>query len=198
MKINYNGIVFDSELEVDYYKYLVEQQKSRIVATFTYHPTIPIDITKNNSYTPDFIVFYNDRIEIIETKGYNQFSFMKDNMIHNVMLSKSQEELKEWLYKNNIKLLGEVRPIIYKKIKYMKTFGWVDFDFKNPNTLSNKRREKIKELESEIKNLKEFKKNAMRYFGYVFKDTSKGKITKKQYEWIATFVNEIKEQLGKD
>ena len=76
MKIEYDGIKFDSELEVDYYKRLIEMQKSAELEGFIYHPSIPITITGKNSYTPDFVVMYRDRIEIIETKGYNQFSFM--------------------------------------------------------------------------------------------------------------------------
>ena len=161
MKIPYNGIKFDSELEVEYYKYLEELYDKKIVYDFTYHPKIPIQITDKNTYTPDFIVGYEDRIEIIETKGFNQFSYMRDNMVHNVMLNKSEEELREWLAQNNILWKGKIE---YKKIKYMKQFGWVEFNFKNPNTLANKRKEKINLLEQELKELRLFKKDTSRYF----------------------------------
>ena len=172
-KVSYDGIKFDSELEVEYYKHLKENN-----LLFEYHPKTPIQITKNNTYTPDFIVFYNDRIEIIETKGYNQFSFMKDNMIHNVMLSKSEEELKSWLKENNI-YTNEYRSVVYKKIKYLKSYGWVDFDFKNPNTLSNQRKNKIKELEEENKRLKADLRGFIKYYEYLH--TNKPTKAKKDY-----------------
>lgn len=178
MKTEYNGIKFDSDLEVDYYKYLEELYDKKIVYEFTYHPKIPIQITDKNTYTPDFIVGYEDRIEIIETKGYNPYSKMRDDMIHNVMLNKSEEELRQWLIQNNILWRGK---IIYKKIKYLKQFGWVDFDFKNPNTLANKRKAKINDLEIELKELKQFKKDTIRYFN--LKSQTK-KFTKAQAEFF--------------
>ena len=90
-KVEYNDITFDSELEVEYYKYLKELQRKGEVVTFSYHPAVPIRITNNNRYTPDFVVFYwNKRIEIVETKGYSQYSYMKDNMIHSIMQSKTE------------------------------------------------------------------------------------------------------------
>lgn len=182
-KVVYDGITFDSELEIDYYKYLKENN-----IKFIYHPKNPIMINSKNKYTPDFICFYNDKIEIIETKGYNQFSFMKDNMIHNVMLEKTNDELLEYLYNNGVVVEETIgKDILYKKIKYLKQFGWVDFDFKNPNTLSNKRKEKINDLELELKELKEFKKDVDRYFSYLTKIKENVKLTKPQLEWKKTF-----------
>ena len=181
MKVEYNGIKFDSELEVEYYKYLEKLGEENKIKYFIYHPVKPIQITKNNTYTPDFIVVYCDKVEIIETKGYNQFSFMRDNMIHNVMLSKTQEELREWLKLNKIDWKYEIE---YKKIKYLKSFGWVDFDFKNPNTLSNQRKNKIKELETEIKGLKKEIKDYERYFNYSLKKV----LTKTQREWYNSYI----------
>ena len=186
-KIKYDNITFDSELEVQYYQYLMENHIINI-----YHPKKPIYINSKNKYTPDFICIYDDRIEIVETKGYSQFSFMKDNMIHNVMLEKTNDELIEFLYDNGFiesELIG--KDIIYKKIKYLKGFGWVDFDFKNPNTLSNKRKTKINELEKELKELKEYKKNVERYFSYIRQVKHNGKkLTKTQLEWKYNFEKE--------
>ena len=185
-KVKYDNITFDSELEVEYYKHLKE-----IGANFIYHPKKPIHINSKNTYTPDFIVIYNNRIEIVETKGYSQFSFMKDNMIHNVMLEKSKDDLFEFVLDNGL-TENEIfcKDIIYKKIKYLKSHGWVDFDFKNPNTISNKRKNKIIELEAEIDDLKEFKKNVTRYFSYIRKINSGVKLTKNQIEWKNNFEKE--------
>ena len=181
-KVRYNNITFDSDLEIEYYKYLKEQNLD-----FIYHPKKPIHINSKNNYYPDFIVFYNDRIEIVETKGYSQFSFMKDNMIHNTMLEKTTDDLIDYLLINDIdekELIG--KDILYRKIKYLKTYGWVDFDFKNPNTIANQRKNKIIELQSQLKELELYKKNVERYFSYLRKD----KLTKQQQEWKLNFERE--------
>jgi cell shape-determining protein MreC len=86
------------------------------------------------------------------------------------------------------------RDVIYKKIKHLKTYGWVDFDFKNPNTIANKRKTKIAELEAENKELKEYKKKAERYFSYLKKINSGIKLTKPQQEWVKQFINELMEE----
>ena len=182
-KVRYDNITFDSELEVEYYKYLKEQNLE-----FIYHPKKPIHINSKNSYTPDFIVFYDDRIEIIETKGYNQYSFMRDNMIHNFMQELYLDQKIDFLIDNGIEessIIG--KDVVYKKIKYLKSFGWVDFDFKNPNTISKQRKNKIIELEKEIKELELYKKNVERYFSYLRKD----KLTKQQQEWKLKFEKEV-------
>lgn len=189
MKVRYNNIDFDSELEVEYFKYLSLNDK---VIHFIYHPAKTLKITEKNYYTPDFIVIYNDRIEIIETKGYNQFSYMRDSIVHNAMLNKTDGELREWIFENSINDDG--KKIIYKKIKYMKKFGWVDFDFKNPNTLAKKRKDKIIELEKEIKDLIKFKKDTFKYFSLVF--TTK-KLTKKQQEFFNDYIEKIQKELDK-
>lgn len=186
MKIHYDNITFDSELEVNYYKHLKEQDLK-----FIYHPKKPIHINSKNTYTPDFIVFYDDRVEIVESKGYSQFSFMKDNMIHNVMLEKTNDDLVDFLIENGIleeEIIG--KDVVYKKIKYLKTFGWVDFDFKNPNTLSNNRKNKIIELEKELKDLYNYKKDIERYFNYIRNINNNKKLTKQQREWKYNFEKE--------
>lgn len=180
-KVKYNDIVFDSELEIEYYKYLMDQID---VVDFYYHPKYSIMINSKNKYTPDFIVIYNDRIEIVETKGFNQFSYMRDNMIHNVMLEKTENELKQYLYDNNIaEEQINNKKVIYRKVKFLKAYGFVDFDFKSPNTIANKRKAKINELEEELKELRNYKKDVERYFSYLRKD----KLTKQQLIWKKDF-----------
>jgi hypothetical protein len=185
-KVKYNNITFDSDLEVEYYKHLKEQKLE-----FIYHPKKPIYINSKNTYTPDFIVFYEDRIEIIETKGFNQFSHLRDSVIHNAMLEKNVDELADFLRENGFDdecINGT--DIIYRKIKYLQSHGWVDFDFKNPNTIANKRKNKIIELEAENKELREYKKNAERYFSYCKKIAQRLKLTKPQVEWMKKYEKE--------
>ena len=193
-KVKYDGIQFDSELEVEYYKYLCELKNKGEILRFIYHPSIPIPVTKNNNYYPDFIVIYsNHNIEIVECKGYSQFSYLKDNMIHSIMQSKSEEELIFWLGRNGI-IPFQDSKVKYCKIKYLKAYGFVDWDFKNPNTIANKRKEKINEQQDEIKALKDFKKNAERYFTYHLKLVNKEKLTKPQREWYYKYVEELKQK----
>ena len=203
-KVKYDDITFDSELEVEYYKYLVELYEKGVITSFYYHPSIPIKITKNNTYTPDFVVFYLDnKIEIVETKGYNPYSKMRDDMIHQVMQSKSEQELRDWLnknydslYDNKFQLKFNNYSVVYRKVKYLKAYGFVDWDFKNPNTIANKRKEKINDLSSEIKELRDFKKEAERYFRYYLKIVNNEKLTKSQKEWYYNYTKKLREEYG--
>lgn len=203
-KVKYDDITFDSELEVEYYKYLVELYEKGVITSFYYHPSIPIKITKNNTYTPDFVVFYLDnKIEIVETKGYNPYSKMRDDMIHQVMQSKSEQELRDWLnknydslYDNKFQLKFNNYSVVYRKVKYLKAYGFVDWDFKNPNTIANKRKEKINDLSSEIKELRDFKKEAERYFRYHLKILNNEKLTKPQKEWYYNYTKKLREEYG--
>ena len=206
-KVKYDGITFDSELEVEYYKYLMANND---VVDFVYHPNAIPNLIGKRSYTPDYIVLYKDRIEIVECKGYNPYSKMIDDQIHNVMLTKSASQLANYTIQNinrsieyNKRIDDWYRcccyyKVVYKKIKYLKAYGFVDWDFKNPNTLANKRKEKINDLSAELKELREFKKNALRYWNYKFKQAGKEKLTKKQAEWLECYGCEMIEELRKE
>ena len=203
-KVEYEGITFDSELEVEYYKCLDELWHKGEVLEILYHPKAIENLVGKRSYTPDFCVLYADRIEIVETKGYNPYSKMIDDQIHNVMLSKNQWFLANYVagtrmywtrfedWDRNIKN-GNV---VYKKLKYLKAYGFVDWDFKNPNTIANKRKEKINDLSTEIKALRDFKKDAERYFRYHIKVVQNEKLTKPQKEWYYNYVKKLREEYG--
>ena len=205
-KVKYGDITFDSELEVEYYKCLDELWHKGEVLEILYHPKAIENLIGKRSYTPDFCVLYPDRIEIVETKGYNPYSKMIDDQIHNVMLSKNQWFLANYVagtrmywtrfedWDRNIKN-GNV---VYKKIKYLKAYGFVDWDFKNPNTIANKRKEKINDLSAEIKALRDFKKDAERYFRYHIKVVNNEKLTKPQKEWYYNYVKKLREEYGND
>ena len=204
-KVNYDNKTFDSELEVEYYKYLKELYDKGEVLDFIYHPESIENLVGKRSYKPDFIVLYDDRIEIIETKGYNPYSKMIDDQIHNVMLSKTPTYLASYVLKNKLYWLRfedwernlTALNVVYKKVKYLKAYGFVDYDFKNPNTIANKRKEKINDLSVEIKELRDFKKNAERYFKYHLKLVKNEKLTKPQREWYYKYVEEMKKEYGK-
>lgn len=190
MKIEYRGIKFDSELEVEYFKYL---EKNDEVIDFLYHPHQIPNLVYKRGYTPDFIVKYEDRIEIIETKGYNPYSFRIDDAIHQAMLEKDEDFLKAYIDENGF---DPTKKVVYRKIKYLQRFGWVDFNFKNPNTLANKRKDKISILNHQIADYKAQIKEYDKLFKYEYLTA---KITKKQKEWLQRFIErKIKEMREKE
>ena len=195
MKAKYEGIEFDSDLEVEYYKYLEEGTKNGSILSFKYHPSQIPNLVGTRAYTPDFIVYYDDRVEVIETKGWNQFTYRIDEQIHNAMLLKTEDWLREYVKENSNFVQSLIlidAKVIYRKIKYLKSHGWVDYDFKNPNTLSNKRKEKISILEAELKDLKNFKKETIRYFTLINK---KQKKKKNQQAFIDDYLKKIQEEI---
>ena len=191
MKVEYNGKTFDSELEVEYYKYLEERTD---ILRFIYHPKQIPNFVGKRSYTPDFIVQYQDHWEIVECKGYNPYSKMIDDQIHTIMQQKDETWLRSYIQYNGYYCIDI--PVKYVKVKYLKAYGFVDWDFKNPNTIANKRKAKIEEQSSEIKDLREFKKNAERYFKYHLKIVKNEKLTKTQKEWYYKYCEEIKANYG--
>lgn len=188
-KVRYDNIIFDSELEVEYYKYLKENNIRFMYQNEYNNNPIKINLGRRKTYTPDFIVFDDENkiIKIIELKGYAKWSANEDNNIMDFMKNKvatDKDFLIEWLAQLDIDTRGW--DIDYSRLKHLKTYGWVDFNFKNPNSISNQRKNKIIELEKEIKELELYKKNVERYFSYLRKD----KLTKQQQEWKLKFESE--------
>ena len=64
-KVNYDNISFDSELEVEYYKYLKENNIRFIYQNEYKNNPIKINLGRRKTYTPDFIVF-DDENKIIK------------------------------------------------------------------------------------------------------------------------------------
>lgn len=180
-KVMHNDIQFDSHLEVSYYQHLYENGYTLIVPSkvcfvssksgyFYYHAKIPIQLA-GRKYTPDFIVFKENVIEIIETKGWNQFSYMADNMVHNQMAQMTKQALRSWLHANNLITKHDLFNVnvVYKKIKFLKAHGWVDFKWKNPNTLANKRKIKLDQQKADHKNDKAYFRQQVRELKLVIK-----------------------------
>ena len=188
-KVRYDNINFDSELEVEYYKYLKENNIRFMYQNEYKNNPIKINLGRRKTYTPDIIVFDDENkiIKIIELKGYAKWSANEDNNIMDFMKNKvatDKDFLIEWLAQLDIDTRGW--DIDYSRLKHLKAYGFVDFNFKNPNSISNQRKNKIIELEKEIKELELYKKNVERYFSYLRKD----KLTKQQQEWKLKFESE--------
>ena len=196
-KVYYDNLLFDSEWEKDYYIYLKKEVKADFIK---YHPEPIFDLMARKQYTPDFIYCKDDTCSVVEVKGnYNPFAnHFQDEMIHKEMKAKDYRWLYNYFYKNNIKFTHPedgYYDLKYEKVKYLKAHGWVDYDWKNPNTRVSQQKVKINDLSVELKELKEFKKNALRYFSYHQKLVKNEKLTKAQREWYYKYVEEIKEQL---
>lgn len=196
-KVEFEGITFDSEWEKDYYIYLKEELK---VDFIKYHPEPIFDLVARKKYTPDFIYCKEDTISVVEVKGgYNPYAnHFQDDMIHKEMKAKDYRWLYNYFWKNGIKFTHSedgYYDLKYEKVKKLKK-GWVDYDFKNPNTIANKRKEKINDLSAEIKALRDFKKDAERYFRYQLKIAQNEKLTKPQKEWYYNYVKKLREEYG--
>ena len=191
MKETYKNRTFDSTLEIKYFQFLEENNIRFLYQDQYKNKPIKINLGRRKTYTPDFIVFddVNKIIKIIELKGYAKWSANEDNNIMDFMRNKvatDKDFLISWLCEIDIDTRGW--DIEYYRLKHLKSFGWVDYDFKNPNTIANKRKAKINELEIEIKELKEYKKNVQRYFSYLSKSD---KLNKQQKEWKLNFEKEV-------
>lgn len=193
MKIydNEYDIYFDSELEQKYYHYLKDNGVDFMYQTEYKNTPIQVNIGKRKNYTCDFIEEYENKVVITETKGYSKWSGNIDNEICDFMKHKAQYDkgfIVEWLARVGVDTKG--KDIEYQRIKYNKTYGWVDYDFKNPNTIANKRKNKIIELEQELKELKAKLKDYDRYVEITQKLNNGGKPTKLQLEFYNNFRKE--------
>ena len=190
-RVYYNDLVFDSEWEKEFYIHLLE---SGISENNIWRKLIPFtDLMARKKYTPDFI-YYKDKVfHIVEIKGnYNPYAnHFQDEMIHKEMKNKTQNELRHYVIENRIETYFD-DSFVYEKIKYLKAYGWVDYDWKNPNTRVSQQKAKINDLSVELKELREFKKNAERYFRYHLKVVANEKLTKQQKEWYYNYVEELK------
>ena len=193
MKIYLDGISYDSELEIQYLNYLKENNIKYLYQDKYRHTPIKINLGRRKTYVPDFIIFdeENKIIKIIELKGYAKWSANEDNNIMDFMKNKVSTDKKfliDWLISLDIDVFGY--DIDYQRLKHLKGFGFVDYNFKNPNTLSNNRKNKIIELEKELKELNNYKKDIERYFNYIRNINNNKKLTKPQKEWKEKFERE--------
>lgn len=196
-KVFYNGLSFDSEWEKGFYLHLINDLK--INENDIWRNIEPItDLMARKKYTPDFI--YYDKgtktFHIVEVKGnYNPFAnHFQDDMIHKEMKAKDQMDLRLYVQSNGIETYFDDH-FIYEKVKLLKAYGWVDYEWKNPNNRVSQQKAKINDLSVELKELKEFKKNMLRYLTYHKKIVENQKLTKSQKEWYYNYVNEINKLL---
>ncbi len=81
-RVRVDGILFDSQLEADYYSNLKLQLKMGTIRGFCRQPEFVLQegfaATKPITYRPDFIIFHNDgSYEIVDTKGFETQEFKR-------------------------------------------------------------------------------------------------------------------------
>lgn len=193
MKETYKNRIFDSALEVEYFKYLEDNKKRFLYQDEYKHRPIKINLGRRKTYVPDFIVFDDDEkiVTIIEMKGYAKWTANEDNNIMDFMKNKVEYDkdfLISWLVSLDLDICGY--DIEYQRLKHLKGIGFVDYNYKNPNSRVNVLRRNKEELEVELKELKLYKKNIERYFGYLRKYKQEKKLTKDQLQWLLKFERE--------
>ena len=189
-KIYYDNLSFDSEWEKEYYIYLRDVVKAEGI----WRDLVAIKgLMGRDKYTPDFIYLKDKVFHIVEVKGnYNPYAnHFQDDMIHREMKTKNQQFLRYYVANNGISTYFD-NTFVYEKIKKLKAHGWVDYEWKNPNTLSNQRKAKITELEQSMKEINKRLKDYERFVDYVLKIQDGQKLTKQQREWYMNFIKEHK------
>ena len=149
-KVEYNGIVFDSKEELDYYLFLTRQQEIGLIKDLQVHKSfelIPSYILNGKNIKPlnyeaDF-VFYDvveDIDRVIDVKGYADDVFLL------------KKKLFDYKYHYNLGL---------EVMKYSKSTGWVNYDQYKKARASYKKR-LIEEKNSYKTQLEEIRKQADR------------------------------------
>lgn len=129
-----NGINFDSVMEADYYRHLLEEKKAGRVLRIGLQPTIELqpsfrldgELFRPITYTPDFIVEYaNGKVRYIDVKG----------------MDTPQGKIKYKMYKyiseygrNGVELIWVARSKKYSES------GWIDWFKLQKIRRQNKRR----------------------------------------------------------
>lgn len=177
-KVKYDGIVFDSSMECDFYKYLIKRRDSGEIKFFELQPSFELqpkfekDGVKYRSidYIADFMVINNDdSVEIIDIKGFSTHEFNLKKKMFN------------YKYEYTLKLIA------YSKIDG----GWIEIDELKK---ARKSRKATKDAEKAIK-LKERQLRESRFMDekslasveYIAKDIEMSDRTRK------SFIKHIKE-----
>lgn len=178
-KVKLDGLVFDSEMESEYYKVLKEKERNKEIKDLSLQvkyvllPEFIINDKKNNSlvYIADFT--YRDldnTLHVVDVKGMLTDEF------------KIKKKLFEYFYRTPLEI------IVYEA----KSKTWMSFEEKE-----KLKRERKKAKSKETKELKttllEIEKKKKKYNSLKEKFKSKGKLTPKEKE---TYLNLEKELLG--
>ena len=148
MEKTYDGKKFKSTKDLIYYKELLENDN---VLTIYMNIKEPL-IKKYGGYTPTFIVEYKTHYELVDIVLYTSPSKSKTILILNEIAQKSSLELEEYI-STALGYKCEKR-VIYRKLRYIKSLGFVNFDYDYREEKKQKQKQEIKSIYEEVKSLR--------------------------------------------
>lgn len=148
MEKTYDGKKFKSTKDLIYYKELLENDD---VLTIYMNIKEPL-IKKYGNYTPTFIVEYKTHYELVDIVLYTSPTKSKTILILNEIAQKSPLELEEYIssalgYKCD-------KRVIYRKLRYVKSLGFVNYDYDYREEKKRKQKQEIKSIYEEVKILR--------------------------------------------
>lgn len=191
-KVEYNGIVFDSKEELDYYLLLLDRQEKgeienlEIHKSFTLIPSYKIGakIIKPLTYEADF-VFYDNELDcerVIDVKGFADDVF----------------KLKKKLFDYKYQFINGLEVM-----KYAKSTGWVNYDEYKKARASYKKR-LVEEKNSYKKQLEQNEKQAIRdtklleRYKTLTEKKKLSKLTKTEQERLDKLAHLLKDKIIKE
>lgn len=178
MTKKYNGIEFSSQIGLSYYKEMLEKDFVLTIYTNIKYPLSK----KYGGYYPMFIIEYNNHYEIIDVRSYANSSNSKAVTISNEIKEKTPQELRDYVSNNIGFECG--KPCIYRKLRYIKTLGFVDFNFNANEAKKEKKKEEDKTLREELKELRA----KVREFDKFINLMNKGdKLKRDEKRWLNEF-----------
>lgn len=180
MEKTYDGKKFKSTKDLIYYKELLENDN---VLTIYMNIKEPL-IKKYGNYTPTFIVEYKTHYELVDIVLYTSPSKSKTILIMNEIAQKSSLELEEYI-SSALGYKCEKR-VIYRKLRYIKSLGFVNFDYDYREEKKQKQKQEIKSIYEEVKTLRAKVREYERFITLMNKGD---KLRRDEKRWL----NEFKE-----
>lgn len=110
-KIEINGIKFDSKFEASVYRWLIDQPNIKLIARQKVFIILPKFIYNGQTireikYLADFVIEYNGKLYIIETKGFETPEFkLKEKLLFKYLNDTQGQYV--YLKINSLKMLKE-------------------------------------------------------------------------------------------
>lgn len=178
MEKNYDGKKFKSAKDLIYYKELLENDN---VLTIYMNIKEPL-IKKYGNYTPTFIVEYGTHYELIDIVLYTSPSKSKTILIMNEIAQKSPLELQE--YASTVLGYKCEKRVIYRKLRYIKSLGFVNYDYDYREEKKQKLKQEVKSIYEEVKTLRAQVREYERFINLMNKGD---KLRRDEKRWLNEF-----------
>lgn len=174
----YNGIEFKSEKDLLYYKELLDNDEVLTIYTQIKEPLIK----KYGGYKPTFIVEYKTHYELVDIVIYTSATKSKTILMLNEIAQKSLLELQEYI-STALGYKCEKR-VIYRKLRYIKSLGFVNFDYDYREDKKLKQKQEIKSIYEEVKSLRAKVREYERFITLMNKGN---KLRRDEKRWLNEF-----------